>query len=353
MAAKSKAWATRRPSDARFVGVGIYQRISVKCRSVTIMSILSALRAKTNVPLKPRSRRLGWMGWCGILLLILFQMSCDRDSYLKFAGYNRASLMKKNTPQDDEALAMGSIELLRQKQFEQVEERLDPSIKNADLRSRLVAMAEMFPAREPSSIKTVDASHSKGSSTTSITLEYEFSPGVTTVDGKAELSPGSWFLAQAFIQKKGDVKTVAGLLVRPISESVEVYNEFTLLDKGVSQYAGLLLAILVSVFGLYVFVLCARTKMGKKKWIWLMLMVPGVCRLTVNWTTGQWSFTPLSVQVKLLPLIANLTCTAYGPWMLQITAPLGAIAFLIWRNAHLTSGTLIASQNEERVPSLL
>lgn len=280
----------------------------------------------------------GWMRWCVILLVLLFQVGCDRDSYLKFAGYDRASLMKKNTPQDDEALAIGSIELLRQKRFEQVEERLDPSIRNADLRSRLVAMAEMFPTREPSSIKTVDASHTKGSSTTSITLEYEFPPSATTVDGKAELSPRSWFLAQVFIRK--DAKTIAGLLVRPISESVEVYNEFTILDKGVSQYAGLLLAILVSVFGLYVFVLCARTKMGKKKWIWLMLMVPGVCRLSVNWTTGQWSFTPLSVQVKLLPLIPNVTCTAYGPWMLQITAPLGAIAFLLWRKNRVFAAVI-------------
>jgi len=280
---------------------------------------------------------------CGILLMILFHVGCDRDSYLKFAGYDRASLMKKNTPKDDESLVIDSIEMLRKKQFEQVEERLDPSIRNADLRSRLVAMAEMFPTREPSSIKTVDASYPKGSSTTSITLEYEFPPAVTTVDGKPELSPRSWFLAQVFIRK--DVKTIAGIFVRPISESVEVYNKFTILDKGVSQYAGLLLAILVSVFGLYVFVLCARTKMGKKKWIWLILMVPGFCRLTVNWTTGQWSFTPLSVQVKLLPLIANVTCTAYGPWMLQITAPLGAIAFLLWRR-NLMLGAAVPSKPE-------
>lgn len=283
------------------------------------------------------------MRWCVILLLVLFQAGCDRNSYLKFAGYDRASLMKKNTPQDEEALAIGSIELLRQKRFEQVEERLDPSIKNADLRSRLVAMAEMFPTREPASIKTVDASHSKGSPTTSITLEYEFSPALTTVAGKAELSPRSWFLAQALIQKKGEVKTVAGLLVRPISESVEVYNEFTILDKGISQYIGLLLAVLVSLFSLYVFVLCARTKMGKKKWVWLMLMVPGVSRLTVNWTTGQWSFIPFSVQLKVPPLFANATCTAYGPWMLQITVPLGAMAFLLWRKNRVFA-TVIPSQ---------
>jgi hypothetical protein len=301
---------------------------------------LPALTPEKNASTEPRLGGGSWMRWCIILLLILFQVGCDRDSYLKLAGSDRASLMKRNTPQDDEALAIGSIELLRQKRFEQVEERLDPSIRNADLRSRLVAMAGMFPTREPSSIKTVDASHSKGSSITSITLEYEFSPAVTTVDGKAELSPRSWFLGQVFIQKKGDVKTVAGLLVRPISESVEVYNEFTILDKGISQYTGLLLAILVSVFGLYVFVLCARTKMGKKKWIWLMLMIPGVCRLTVNWTTGQWSLTPLSVQVKLLPLIANVTCTAYGPWMLQITVPLGAIAFLLWRKNRVFAAVI-------------
>jgi hypothetical protein len=317
---------------------------------------LLALTPEKNASPEPRLGGGGWMRWCVILLLFLFQVGCDRDSYFKVAGYDRASLMRKMTPQDDESLAINSVELLRQKQFEQVEERLDPSVKNAVLQSRLAAMAEMFPTREPASIKTVDASHSKGSSTTSITLEYEFSPSVTTVDGKAELSPRSWFLAQVFIQKKGESKTVAGLLVRPISESVEVYNEFTILDKGASQYAGLLLAILVSVFGLYVFVLCARTETGKKKWIWLMLMVPGVCRLTVNWTTGQWSFTPLSVQVKLLPLIANVTCTAYGPWMLQITAPLGAIAFLLWHKKRVFAAVItsqVRGSDSARTQSLV
>ena len=301
---------------------------------------LPALTPEKNASTQPRLSGGGGMRWCVMLLLILFQVGCDRDSYFKLAGYDRASLMRKMTPQDDESLAINSVELLRKKQFEEVGQRLDPSVKNADLQSKLAAMAEMFPPREPASIKTVDASHSKGSSTTSITLEYEFSPALTTVDGKAELSPRSWFLAQVFIQKKGDGKRVAGLFVRPISESVELYNEFTILDKGVSQYAGLLLAILVSVFGLYVFVLCARTETGKKRWIWLMLMVPSVCRLTVNWTTGHWSFTPLSVQVKLPPLSANVTCTAYGPWMLQITAPLGAIAFLLWRKNRVFAAVI-------------
>ncbi len=304
---------------------------------------LPALQPERNASTEPRLAGAGWVRWCVVLLVILFQVGCDRDSYLKFAGYDRASLMRKMTPRDDESLAINSVELLRKKQFEQVEERLDPSVRNADLRSKLAAMAEMFPTREPASIKAVDASHREGSSTSSITLEYEFSPAVTTVDGKAELSPSSWFLAEVFIQKKGEVKKVAGLLVRPISESVEVYNEFTILDKGVSQYAGLLLAILVSVFGVYVFVLCARTETGKKKWIWLILMVPGVCRLTVNWTTGQWSFTPWAIQVKLLPLIANVACTAYGPWLLHITALLGAIAFLAWRKNRV-SATVIPSQ---------
>ena len=292
------------------------------------------------------------MRWCVIFFLILFQVACDRDSYFKLAGTDRASFMRKTTPHDDETLAINSVELLRKKQFEQVEESLDPSVRSADLESKLATMADTFPTRDPASIKTVDASHSKGSPTTSITLEYEFSPVLTTVGGKAGLSPGSWFLAQVFIQQTDQGKRVAGLSVLPISKSVEMYNAFTFLDKGLSQYAGLLLAILVSVFGVYVFVLCARTVTGRKKWIWLILMIPGVCRLTVNWTTGHWSFTPFSVQVKLLPFLANASCTAYGPWLLQITAPLGAIAFLLWRkNRGLAAALPSQVRGSESAPT--
>jgi len=254
---------------------------------------------------------------CGLLLLVLSLGSCDRNRYLTPFGYDRASLLKRYTPQDDESLAIDCVDLLRQGRYEEIEKRLDPGMKNSKTRETLIEMASFFPSN-PISTKTVDArvARSRDSSSTSITLEYEFAR--------------SWLLVQLIIQTRDGVKTISGFHVTPIAESIEVMNGFTFADKGISQYAGLVLAIFVSIFALYEFVLCIRAKMGREKWLWAILILIGAgCRLTLNWTTGQWSFTPLSIQAPPIMMF----CTPYGPWMVQITAPLGAIAFLLRRKS--------------------
>ena len=253
----------------------------------------------------------GWISCFCVVFLCLPILDCNRDSLLKRAGCDRACLLKKYTPQDDEALALHNVDLLFQDHYDEIEHSLDPSIRNGDTHEHLVEMSHFFPSR-PISVKTVEARiiRSRDSRTTSITVEYEF--------------VRSWLLAQVVIRTKDGVKTITGFSVTPTAEPIEVMNEFTLADKGFPQYAGLFLALWVAALTLYAFVLCVRMKFGKKKWFWLAAILVGVCQLTVNWTTGEWFFAPLAF--RLPPVTA--TCTAYGPWMLQIFSPLGAIAFL-------------------------
>jgi len=294
-------------------------------------SSLSAVTSEKNTSTGRRSLGADWMLLSSLLLVVLSLGGCDRDSYLKLIGYDRASLMKKMTPQDDESLAKRYMDLLRQSRFEKAEEGLDPGISDGAMRDKLAAMAGMFPTREPLSIKTVDTHvlHGADFSTTSITLEYEFAPAVMPTGGRTELSPRSWLLAEVVIGTRSGVKSIAGLHVMPISESVEDMNEFTFVGKGISQYAALCLVVLVLAFSLYALVLCIRTKIGKSKWIWMILIIIGVCRVSLNWATGQWFFTPLAIQVPPV----NASCSPYGPWIVQITVPLGAIAFLLLRKS--------------------
>lgn len=281
--------------------------------------------------MSPALRQLGvrLTPLCCLVLLMLSLSGCNRDTYLKLFGHDRASLLKSSIPPDDESLAIQYVDLLRQRGFDQIEDRLDPSIKNAETRDVLAEMWGMIPAGEPSSVKTVDSRvvHGKDGSTTSITLEYEFAPRAMPTSGRTELTPRSWFLAGVVIETRGGVKTISGFHVMPIPRSFEEANEFSLLDKGISQYAGLGVAIGISVFTLYVCVLYNRTKAGRQKWLWLVPILTGVFRVSVNWTSGDWSFTPLTIQAP--PVIA--LCSPYGPWMIQITIPLGAIVFMLLR----------------------
>jgi len=251
----------------------------------------------------------GWAPSCCAVLLCLATVGCSRDSLLKHLGYDRTSFLKRYTPQDDEALARRTVDLLFQDRYDEIENTLDPGIKNGDTHEHLVEMSHFFPSK-PVSVKTVEARTVRGrdSRTTTITVEYEFAR--------------SWLLAQVAIRTKDGLKTITGFSVNPTSEPIEAINEFTLDDKGFSQYAGLFLGLWVAGLTLYAFVLCVRTKIGMKKWVVAILV--GVGQLTVNWTTGEWSFTPFAFRIPP----GTISCTAYGPWMLRIFSPLGAIAFL-------------------------
>jgi hypothetical protein len=263
-----------------------------------------------------------------VVILLLPFAGCNRESYLKLYGYNRDDLLYGTMPREDEVFALHSVDLLRQGRFDQVEDQLDPSIRNAQMRDALTRMHDVFPSAQPASIKTVEAGsvRSRNSFTTHITLEYEFAPQIIPTSGRTELVPRSWLLAQVVIQRSDGARSILGLAVTPTSKSYEEMNEFTLADKGISQYAGLSLALGVAGITLYALVLCIRSKIGKKKWIWLIPILVGLLRVTVNWTTGQWTFTPLACQIPPV----NMAVEAYGPWQIIIYAPVGAITFLLY-----------------------
>ena len=52
----------------------------------------------------------------------------------------------------------------------------------------------------------------------------------------------------------------------------------------------------------------------------------GLTRLN-NWTTGEIFFTPLAIQVPA----AGANAQFYGPWLVYVSIPLGAIMFLMMR----------------------
>jgi hypothetical protein len=230
------------------------------------------------------------------------------------SGCNQATLMKKMTPQEDEAITRRYVDDLRQNRLDQIEHDLDPRLKDSNTHDTFSSMAEMFPDQEPVSTKVVGFRSFLGNvRRTEVTLEYEF--------------PQKWLLASVETQKSGGVTTIVGFRVTPIADSMENLNRFTLVGKGATQYAILSLAVLAPLFSLYVFVLCVKTRIGKKKWLWLIFILLGIGKLFVNWTTGEVFFTPLAVQLP----DAGANAQFYGPWLVYVSIPLGAIIFLTMR----------------------
>jgi hypothetical protein len=236
------------------------------------------------------------------------------------AGCDQADMLKNMTPPEAESAARGYIDLLKQNKFEEIEKDLDSSIKTADIRDSLVEMAQMIPAQKPESIKVVGAHvnvfhgpKDPETTTTDITLEYQFQ--------------SKWLLINVATQKKGGVSTVVGFNVNPIPDSLENLNKFKLGGKSPLQYSVLFLAILIPLFTLFALIQCFRTKIEKRKWLWLIFIMLGLARLSIDWTTGQWAINPVNV----LFLGAGAFAPLYGSWVISISLPLGAIIFMLKR----------------------
>jgi hypothetical protein len=244
--------------------------------------------------------------------------------------------MKRMTPGEDESFARKYVDLLRKQSFEQVEKELDPSITASDIREKLAAMTAMFPAGEPKSIKVVAVTFLRGaeSRTDTLGLEYEF--------------PEKWLLVNISIQRSGGVSTIVGFHVTPLVDSLENVNRFSLAGKSALQYAVLFTAVAVPIFCLYVLFLCLQSKTERRKWLWVVFILLGVGRLAVNWTTGEWTFTPLVVSL----LGASVTAIpAYGPWMVAVAFPLGAFLFFMRqkRSAALADVPGVSNRGAESI----
>lgn len=243
------------------------------------------------------------------------------SALVMLSGCDQDSLIKKFTPPEDEAIATNYIAMLRQNQFEPIQKDLDPSLKSVLTQDTLVKMATAIPAQDPISVKVIGAQQVRNSDLYRINLSFEYQ------------FPSKWLLINVATQKKDGVSTIIGFNIYPLSDSLENLNKFTLAGKNLMQYVTLSFAILIPVFTLYALVLCIRTKMQKRKWLWIIFIIIGIGKFTVNWTTGQWNLAPLSFQL----FGAGSFAPPYGAWLISISLPLGAILFLLRRKKFVAS----------------
>jgi hypothetical protein len=230
-------------------------------------------------------------------------------------GCTQADVVKRITPPKDEARAKNFVELLRRGNFDQIEDDLSPNLVNARTRGTLAQMAAMFPDKEPLSVKLVGVTvfRTEDGHSSDITLEYEF--------------PGRWVLVEVATVQKGELLTTSSFHVNPIPDSLESLNKFKLAGKGSTQYLTLFLAAIDLAVSLFAFIVCLKKRV-ERKWFWLIASVFGIGRLGVNWTTGSSAFNLLWVQIPT----AQASAQFYGPWIISLSFPLGAIVFLVLRN---------------------
>ncbi len=256
--------------------------------------------------------------WFLVVLLLPLLAACDDAKMMHTLGGEEVETARR------------TIDLLRSRTFEPIQQSIDPSLQATLSQETLEKIASAFPAGEPASVKVIGVQRRAGSvvgtpdstaTMVNVTFEFEFATG-----GKS-----TWLLSNVATQSQAgspQEKTIVGLNVLPLPDSVEHINRFTLEHRTPTHYAVLTLALIIPLLILSALVLCVRTPMEwKKKAAWSVFILLGVCQFSLNWTTGVWVLNLASA----LPLGVSALRPPYGAWTVSIAFPLGALLFYFWR----------------------
>jgi len=237
---------------------------------------------------------------------------------LALAACDQEAAFEKLVPKEEAALAKELIAKLVGKDFVAVEAQLAPNLKTAQLRSQLEEMAARVPPAAARSVRTV-GSHTMTTpshTTYDLTFEYEY--------------PESWLVANVVLERRDGRLVVQGMHFTPNKQSLEALNRFTFQDKGLLHYVVFVLAIIIPATVVYALIMCVKTKIPKRKWLWLLFIAVGLVQFKFNWSTGAWGVQPLSFA---LFGAGFFKAGPVAPLIFTLAFPLGALAFLVRRRS--------------------
>lgn len=213
-------------------------------------------------------------------------------------------LFSASGPETD--AARRAIEQLRRGELEALEAQLAAELVGPDTRTGLERLAALFPAGEPAAVTVVGQwiRTRNGARQTELSYEYAY--------------PAAWIVVSLGLQSIDGQPVIHALNAQVLPESLATLNRFDLGRQGLLGYAFATLAIAILVFVLVVFVICLRTPIPRRKWLWAIFVLVG--------------FKPLGM---MLLGAAAVAAGPYAPWVISFAAPFGAIAFLARRRAWL------------------
>jgi len=248
----------------------------------------------------------------GAVLLALALFGCDSQK-----------MMMKFVSEKENKTAQGFIEDIRTGNFTPILAAIDPQLApqlNTDILRRVQAL---FGGRPVKSVKIVGSHTNVTPEFKRYSFAYEY-----------ELT-GQWLIADIVLQPEKGHLQIEGFHAVQMSQSLEQLNAFTLAGRSAKFLIALGLAVIFPIFVIGTAIVCWRTTIPRRKWWWRIFVLLGITTVTLNWTTGEIAFQPLSLNI----LSVGMTRELYGPWILQLGLPVGAMLFWIWRRKWLRETT--------------
>ena len=224
--------------------------------------------------------------------------------------------------------------MLEAGELEALHAQLAPHLQDAEMNENLRVMHEQLPADVAINHELIRFGSVAGDGRveTNIAMEYEYEDGFRLVSGTVSVFDGELRLV--------------GLGIYPREKSIAADHRLTLSGKSFLHVGFVVLALGLIFFTLWTWVKSLQTKgLWRKGW-WSVLILVGVFRLSLNWTTGSLQADVFAVQL----LNGGLSSQgAFSPWLVSISFPLGAIVFWtlhIRRRRQLEDSMSTAEQTE-------
>jgi len=258
-----------------------------------------------------------------LILLVGLLFSCNPDVDFK-----------NIVPQNVDSFATGFIEDIKQGAIEKCLTQVTPEMNNKEGRDYLTNASNNFQALKIDSFRII------GARKTSLMGEN----GFTNYSIDYEYFIKDKFLYFNFgIHEEKDKLTITAFDGRVFETSLTETHSFTFKDKGFVHYLFILFAVLVPIFILVTLFFAIRTKMDKK-WLWIIGILLGFVKFSLNWTTGQVGFQTLSFQI----LGAGLTKSGLvAPWTISFSLPVIGIYFWIKKYLDKRDEAMLAKFAEE------
>jgi hypothetical protein len=248
--------------------------------------------SSTKSPLAIHARRLAFA------TLALFTISCSYDD-----------TVRKFTPADADARAREYLGLLSRRQTDSAMARMIGEMQDPATRQQVVNVIGILDGEHFDSIRVIGANTLNTADARRVNLTYELH------------SPNGWFEANvATFDSAGDWR-VYGLHATTLPQSLESMQWFTLRGKSLMQYGWLLATLVCAMISLATAVFIGTRKGMPRRWGWVAMTLLGYGTFAMNWSSGEWSYNLLSVQL----LGAGYTRAGpYAPYLFAFSIPLGS-----------------------------
>jgi hypothetical protein len=241
---------------------------------------------------------------------------------LTLLGCNAQDIVKATVPAREAKAGQEYLDKIRTGDFAPIADASDPAIRTQITPDILRNIRNAFGQAPLKSVKIIagEAVNVAGKSAYTVAYEYELGD--------------RWVAAKITLQAIGDRMQIEGVQTFPLARSVEEQTEFTLSGKSPGQLTFLAVAITNLIFVIGTAVICWRTPIPRRKWLWRIFVLFGFGSATLNWMTS-------AIQLQLFSVLlfgAGFFKPFYQPVIIQVGLPIGALVFWLrrpaWRKAR-------------------